>query len=221
MDAAARIAVSTANRTLRYTAVAALGPRLPPDLRLRLGERAVALGGPEAVDLLIAVVRGADDTTKNTLLEAARAAAEGIVSDSGEVGMRTSTSLLSTARSDAPSRSRRSAVLGPGRRGSRGARRYAPAELRDLATMVLPVRALQLSAHLTTPARHRLLPVLIVQLDASLQLEVVKEVESADEVTRAGVLSSLLDPSILDHLDGAAASRLRDAARTATDPRAR
>ena len=204
---------------LRINAVAALAPRLTPALRERLRGKANSLKPHAAVDILIAIVAGADGETKLDLIAAARAAADAVESESG-----TALAYLDIARH--LDGQERAAALETAL--SRAFVVELAEEREPVVVDVLyelsdvdPERALALSEHLPEPARRRLVPYLITRLDAAAQDHVIRRlVATADERGRAQLVVSLLDQRV-ESWDGAVLSGLRDVALDLDDPVAR
>ena len=172
VDSAAELSMRIGDPVLRVNAVAALAPRLTPALRERLRGKANSLEPHAAVDILIAIVAGADGETKLDLIAAARAAADAVESESG-----TALAYLEIARH--LDGQERAAALETAL--SRAFVVELAEEREPVVVDVLyelsdvdPERALALSEHLPEPARRRLVPYLITRLDAAAQDHVIR-----------------------------------------------
>jgi hypothetical protein len=220
VERAAELAVGFEDRVLRNTTVATLAPALTPELRARLRAHARRLDPNDAVDLLLTLLPGADEATRDELLDAARSAAGETDSDEG-----TAVAYLAIAGQldgEAQAEAFETALswalvieLGDVREP------VLEAVLAELVT-VDPARALALSEHLSERSRYQLQTHAIAGLDTAAQAEVVREVvEVSDETRRAERLAALLDSRVHRGLDPAVAAQLREAAAALDDPAAR
>jgi hypothetical protein len=211
VDAVADRAAALADDVDRFTSVAALAPRLTRQARDRLRK------GTEDVDLLLALVPGADPAMREELLDAAATATRQLDTDAA-----TSAAYLEISR--LLDGKKRTEVLEAALSWAyvveiAEAREPILEEvLSELAT-VDPRRAILLArVDLPECAWRRLLPHLISRLDAAEQLEAAQQAEAASEDERADLLAELLR---VKGLAATTSAWLRDAVQRLTEPRAR
>ena len=211
VDRVADSVVALAHAVDRFNAVVALAPRLAPETRDRLRRRT------DDVDLLLALVPGADPVTREELIDAACAAVEQLDSDAATAAAYLEISRLLDGE-------KRATVLDTALSWAyvvelAEAREPILAEVLSELASVDPARALRESSALPDRAQHRLLPQLISGLDAAGQLAVAAQVDAvANENTRADLLAALL---AAEGLAAPITARLREAVQRLAEPKAR